>query len=136
MKDPYHFKLLFQTIISLNCIMLYKWTRKKYFLPQCGLKVFCVDEPVKSTDTLLLTLLLIVLYLVLFSEFSVTIRLSDLWEDIYNMISVLLQGGLKAVVWVDAFQAIIMFGSLLTIVVKASTFSQPCNEKMFFIIKF
>ena len=48
------------------------------------------------------------------------------------MISVLLQGGLKAVVWVDAFQAIIMFGSLLTIVVKASTFSQPCNEKMFF----
>lgn len=29
-------------------------------------------------------------------------------------------GGLKAVVWVDAFQAIIMFGSLLTIVVKAT----------------
>ena len=52
------------------------------------------------------------------------------------MISVLLQGGLKAVVWVDAFQAIIMFGSLLTIVVKASTFSQSYNEKMFFIIKF
>ena len=78
MKDPYHFKLLFQMIISLNCIMLFKRTRIKYFLPQCGLKVFCVDEPVKSTDTLLLTLLLIVLYLVLFSEFSVTIRLSDL----------------------------------------------------------
>lgn len=29
-------------------------------------------------------------------------------------------GGLKAVVWVDAFQAIIMFGSLLTIVIKAT----------------
>lgn len=52
------------------------------------------------------------------------------------MISVLLQGGLKAVVWVDAFQAIIMFGSLLTIVVKAGTFSQPCNEKMFFLSNF
>lgn len=52
------------------------------------------------------------------------------------MISVLLQGGLKAVVWVDAFQAIIMFGSLLTIVVKAGTFSQPCNEKMFVLFFF
>ncbi|XP_062610230.1 sodium-coupled monocarboxylate transporter 1-like [Saccostrea cucullata] len=29
-------------------------------------------------------------------------------------------GGLKAVVWVDAFQAIIMFGTLLTIVIKAT----------------
>ncbi|XP_056002478.1 sodium-coupled monocarboxylate transporter 1-like [Ostrea edulis] len=29
-------------------------------------------------------------------------------------------GGIKAVVWVDAFQAIIMFGTLLTIVIKAT----------------
>lgn len=32
-----------------------------------------------------------------------------------------LQGGIKAVVWVDAFQAIIMFGSLLTIVIKVQS---------------